>query len=200
VKFIIVADKDLVRLAGRVEAVMSEEMQTETWTFDELQRRRDEIEPTTGVVVIGEGLMERLGAERIKVEHREDGLCWGRIGKAVTVWVEPSDTNPMIRGTAVEQRLSSLKAEAKRRRRAAEEAGHARLSGARMSHRFIRREHDHDPRETVQINDGAAFSLERMIWEKEYTAAVAWFLLDGFPRYQLDTMRASTKAVLDRLQ
>ena len=199
-KYIIVADKDLVRLAGRIEAVMAEEMQTEIWTFDELQRRRDELEATTGVVVIGEGLADRLGRDRIRVDHDEGGLCWGRLGRAATVWVAPQTGDLMARGLAVEQRMQDLKAEAKRRRRAAEEAGHAKLSGARMSHRFIRREYDHDPRETVQINDGAAFSLERMIWEKEYTAAVAWFLLEGFPRYQLEQMRASTAAALGKLK
>jgi len=200
VKYVIVADEDLVRIAARVENVLSEEHDTDTWTWQQLQARRADLGPETGILAIGTSLAEGLGKDRIRVEHQEEATRWGRIGHAATVWTEPGDTQLMIRAGQCDQRLATIKSEAKRRRQIAEEAGHARGSGARMSHRFIRREHEHDPRETVQMSDGVAFTLDRMVWEKEYTVAVAWFLLEGFPRFHLDLLREQNQRVLERVK
>lgn len=199
-KYIIVADKDLVRIAARIENVLAEEHDCETWTYDQLQAQFKNLGPDTGILSVGTSLAERLGRERLQVEHDEETTRWGRIGHSAVVWTEPGDKNLMMRAAQCDSRLGTIKAEAKRRRQAAEEAGHARGSGARMSHRFIRREHEHDPRETVQMSDGVAFTLDRMVWEKEYTVAVAWFLLEGFPRFHLDLLRQQSKRALSKVK
>lgn len=199
-KYIIAADNDLVRIAARIENVLAEEHECETWTWEQLQGRLGDLGPDTGILAVGTSLAERLGRDRVQVEHEEEATRWGRIGNAATVWTDPGDKKVMMRAAQCDQRLTLIKAEAKRRRQAAEEAGHARGSGARMSHRFIRREHEHDPRETVQMTDGVAFTLDRMVWEKEYTVAVAWFLLEGFPRFHLDLLRQQSQRALSMVK
>ena len=199
VRYIVVAGKDLLRIGSRVENVLADEFEVTTWTMEELEARRKELGTDVGIVSVGPALVERLGRDRVQVEHEEDGVCWGRLGNASVVWTEHAKNEPMMtRMRRIDRLLEGVGAEATRIREVADAKG-AKGSGGRLAERFLRKEHAHDPRETMQMTDGVQFTMGRILWEKEYTAAVAKYLLEGFPRLHLDLLRASSKRALDKL-
>lgn len=199
VRYVVVAGEDLLRLGARVENVLSDDHEVSTWTMAQLEARRKELGPDVGIVAVGPALADRLGRDRVQVEHDQGGICWGRIGNASVVWTEHDQGEPMIkRMQRIDRVLDEVGTEAKRRREAADAKG-AKGSGGRLARRFLRKEHAHDPRETMQMSDGVQFTMDRILWEKEYTAAVAKFLLEGFPRLHLDLLRASSKRALKKL-
>jgi len=200
VRYVVVAGKDLLRLGSRVENVLADEHEVTTWTMEELEARRKELGQDVGIVAVGPALVDRLGRERVQVEHDQDGVCWGRLGNASVIWTEHAKGEAMMkRMQRIDRILDEVGAEAKSRREVADAKG-AKGSGGRLARRFLRREHAPDPRETMQMSDGMQFTMDRILWEKEYTAAVAKFLLEGFPRLHLDLLRASSKRALDKLK
>ncbi len=200
VRYVVVAGKDLVRIGARVENVLSDDHEVTTWTMEDLEARKKELGPDVGIIAVGPALLERLGKDRVTVEFDEDGMCWGRIGNASVIWTDIAKGEPMIqRMQRIDRLLEEVGAEAKRLREIADAKG-AKGSGGRLARRFLRREHAHDPRETMQMTDGVQFSMDRILWEKEYTAAVTKFLLEGFPRLHLDLLRASSKRALEKVK
>ena len=197
-KYVVVAGKDLVRLASRVENVLADDHDVETWTLEQLEARRKEVALGQGLIVVGTALADKLGHDRVNVEHDEDGVKWGRVGNAAMVWTDPPDGNMMTRMARIDRLLNQVGAEAKRRKEAAE-ASSGKSIGGQLARRFLRREHQPDPRATMQIGDGFQFSVDRVLWEKEYEAAVAMWLLEGFPRFHLELLRAESKRALDKI-
>jgi hypothetical protein len=199
VRYVVVAAKDLVRLGARVENVLADEHEVVTWTMEELEERRKELGSDVGIVAVGPALADRLGRDRVTIEYDNDGVVWGRIGNASVIWNHPSKEPMLKRMQRIDRILDEVGTEAKRLGEAAEAAGGSG-SGGRLARRFLRREHKPDPRETMQMSDGMQFTMDRILWEKEYTAAVARYLLDGFPRLHLDLLRASSKRALSKLK
>lgn len=196
--WVLVAEPSLVRLSGRMASVLSDAATVRELTFEQFRSERPALAETTQALLLGRGVVDRFGGpERVRVDRQQEGIVWGRLGRAVALWVEP-EGDLLQRGLASEKRMDRLTHEAARGREAAEARGAANSSGARMAHRFLRREHGADPRETLRIDDGVHFGLERMVWERENVCAVAAFLLDGYPRYQLERLRASNRPLLER--
>jgi hypothetical protein len=198
VKYVVVAGKDLVRLASRIENVLADEHEVETWTLEQLEARRKDLGAGQGLIVVGTALADKVGHDRVNVEYDEEGVKWGRVGNAAMVWAVPSNEPMMARMARIDRLHTQVSSEAKRRKEAAE-ANSGKSIGGRLARRFIRRDHQPDPRATMQISDGVQFTMDRVLWEKEYEVAVAMWLLEGFSRFHLDLLRAESKKALERL-
>ena len=177
--FVVVGEREVERLSGRLGGVLHGFFGTEHWSAAEFEARAAHA-GGAGVIFVGDNRLARYLRPLVPPKGNELGACWGLRKRKALVYVDGEAPTQRTVLSALAHRLDDLRHHTRSAHRAFEYAtGESRPTGALLAYQFLDADLPVNPHFRTKRTPTNP-SLRTRARDLQLQLAIALFLLQGF--------------------